>query len=202
MEPSYSNFSDEELVRIAVDGDQEAFRELHRRYSPLLFGRAYRLLNDRHDAEDVVQDTFMVAWENLAKLRHPDRFPGWLQGILGNKIKEFIRKREKQKFIPEKLVHLGDLSHKDIGKVPEQGEEDWHFIFVLLEKTVPKLVGKKIKAVAKFMFDSYRKSEEFPSVRSIEGMFNLSHGTAQRWRERVVEKCQQIASAHGFSLDL
>jgi len=187
---------------MAIGGDQEAFRELYRRYGPLLFGRAYRSLNDRHDAEDAVQDTFMVAWEKMAGLRHPDRFPSWLQGILENKIKEAIRKRKRQKIFQEKVVHLGDLSHKDIGKVPEQGEEDWHFIFVLLEKTVPKLVGKKIKVVAKFMFESYRKSEEFPSVRSIEGMFNLSHGTAQRWRERVVEKCQQIASAHGFSLDL
>jgi len=202
LESSYGKFSDEEMVRMATGGDQEAFWEVYRRYGPLLFGRAYRSLNDQHDAEDVVQDTFMVAWENLARLRHPDRFPGWLQGILGHKIKKVIRKRKKQKFFREKVVHLGDLSHKDIGKVPEQGKEDWYFIFVLLEKTVPKLVGKKIKVVAKFMFDSYRKSEEFPSVRSIEGKFNLSHGTAQRWRERVVEKCQQIASAHGFSLDL
>lgn len=202
MELPYSKFSDEELVMMAIGGDMEPFRELYRRYSPFLFSRANHLLNDRYDAEDVVQDTFMVAWENLARLRHPDMFSGWLQGILGHKIKEIFRKRKKQKIFQEKVVHLGDFSHKEIEKVPEQGEEDWHFIFAILEKTVPKLVGRKIKAVAKFMFESYRKSEEFPSVRTIEGTFDLSHGTAQRCRERVIEKCRQIASAHGFTLDL
>ncbi len=202
MEPSYSDFSDEELVRIAVGGDQEAFREVYRRYSPLLFGRACRLLANLHDAENVVQDTFMVAWENLVRLRRPDRFPGWLQGILGHKIKEVVRRRKKQEIFQKNLVHLADVLHRQYGKVPEPGEEDWHFIFVVLERTVPKLVGRKVKAVARFMFEFYRKSDEFPSVRSIEGTFDLSHGTAQRRRERVIEKCQQIASAHGFSLDL
>jgi len=202
LELPYDTLSVEELVGMGVKGDAEAFRELYRRYRSVLFARARRLLDHLEDAEDVLQDTFMEAWEKLPGCKHPDRFPHWLHGILRNKTQEAIRKRKKRKIVEEKVVHSDVFLHIYSGKVPEPGEEDWQFIFALLERTVPKLAGKKVKLVVEFMFKHYRESGDFPSVRNIEKRFGLTHGTAQRWREHVIEICRRVASAHGFSLDV
>lgn len=202
LEPSYSSFSVEELVRMAVGGDCAAFPELYRRYRPMLFGRAHRLLNKQEDAEDVVHDTFAVALEKLVGLRNPDKFPGWLQRILSNKIREARRKGKKWEDFQKKMVQMGNFLHKPSGSVPEPGEKEWYYHFLSLERTVPKLVGAKLGPVAKFMFKFYQKSDEFPSVRRIEEAFHLSHGNAERWRERIIKTCQQIAFAEGFSLDI
>jgi RNA polymerase sigma factor (sigma-70 family) len=201
LEPSYDNLSVQELVRMAVDGDQEAFWELYRRHSPLIFSRAYRLLGSREDAEDVLQNTFMIAWDKLAGGMHPDDFAAWLHGILRHTVWSAIRKRKNWEIFKEKVVHLGDFLHRTFVRVREPDAEDGHFVLSLLEQTVPQRVGSKIRPVAEYMFEFYEKSGDFPSVRDIEELFAMGHGTAQRWRQQVLEVCQQVASAHGFTLE-
>ncbi|WP_144118640.1 sigma-70 family RNA polymerase sigma factor [Catellatospora sichuanensis] len=73
--------SDTSLARAAAAGDREAFDRLYRLYRPGLIGFVFRQVGDRHTAEDVVQETFLVAWRDLAKLRDPDVFRTWLFSI-------------------------------------------------------------------------------------------------------------------------
>jgi RNA polymerase sigma-70 factor, ECF subfamily len=76
--------SDGELVRLAGAGDQAAFRVLAERYLPMARARASRLCADPCEAEDVVQESFLQAFTGLGRLRDPDRFAGWLAGIVVN----------------------------------------------------------------------------------------------------------------------
>lgn len=73
--------SDTSLARAAAAGDREAFDRLYRLYRPGLLGFVSRQVGDRHTAEDVVQETFLVAWRDLAKLRDPDVIRTWLFSI-------------------------------------------------------------------------------------------------------------------------
>ncbi len=201
MEASYGSLSVEELVRLSLGGDRNAFRELHGRYAGILFGRACRLLENRCDAEEVLQDTFMIAWESLAECRYPDGFPFWLQGILRHRVSQVFRQRKTRRIFQEKMVQTGDSGHVSYQKAPEPGEADRCYVLDLLEQSVPGMVGRKVKPVAAHMFRVYRECGDFPSVRAIESTFGLSHGTAERWREEVLEACRRIAVAHGFSLE-
>ena len=75
---------DGDLVRLARDGDPAAFRLLVERHLPMARTRAARLCPQPDDADDAVQDAFLQAFIALDRLRDPDRFAGWLGGIIVN----------------------------------------------------------------------------------------------------------------------
>src|SRR5579875_3048059 len=75
---------DDDLVRLARDGDPAAFRLLVERHLPMARARAGRLCAGPDDADDAVQDAFLQAFLALERLRDPDRFAGWLGGIVVN----------------------------------------------------------------------------------------------------------------------
>jgi RNA polymerase sigma factor (sigma-70 family) len=78
------DIGDGDLVRLARDGDPAAFRLLVERHLPMARGRAARLCPQPDDADDAVQDAFLQAFIALDRLRDPDRFAGWLGGIVAN----------------------------------------------------------------------------------------------------------------------
>jgi RNA polymerase sigma-70 factor (ECF subfamily) len=73
---------DRDLVEQAQRGDRDAFGILARSRGDVLFGIARRILRDANLAEDAVQQTLVIAWRELPRLRDPDRFDGWLQRTL------------------------------------------------------------------------------------------------------------------------
>jgi len=78
------DIGDGDLVRLARDGDPAAFRLLVERHLPMARARAARLCPQPDDAADAVQDAFLQAFIALDRLRDPDRFAGWLGGIIAN----------------------------------------------------------------------------------------------------------------------
>ncbi len=76
--------SDGDLVRLARDGDQVAFRLLVERHQPAARARARQLCPNPSDVDDIVQESFLRAFIALDRLRDPDRFAGWLAGIVHN----------------------------------------------------------------------------------------------------------------------
>ncbi len=76
--------SDGDLVRLARDGDPVASRLLVERHQPMARARAAGLCRNPSDVDDIVQESFLQAFIALDRLRDPDRFAGWLGGIVLN----------------------------------------------------------------------------------------------------------------------
>ena len=73
---------DRTLVERAQAGDQAAFEGLVRMSANRLFAIAYRILRDHHAAEDALQQTLVTIWDDLPKLRDPDRFEAWSYRVI------------------------------------------------------------------------------------------------------------------------
>jgi RNA polymerase sigma-70 factor, ECF subfamily len=71
-----------DLVEAAQAGDREAYAILARTHGDRLFGLARRILRDHDRAEDAVQQTLVIAWRELPRLRDPERFTVWLHRTL------------------------------------------------------------------------------------------------------------------------
>jgi RNA polymerase sigma-70 factor (ECF subfamily) len=85
--------SDGDLVQLARGDDPVAFRLLVERYRPMALARALSLCGDPDEAEDIVQDAFLQAFVALERLRDPERFAGWLGGIVLNAHRASRRRR-------------------------------------------------------------------------------------------------------------
>lgn len=73
---------DRDLVKQAAEGDREAFAVLARIHGDRLYAIANRILREIDRSEDAVQQTLVIAWQELPRLRDPDRFEPWLHRIL------------------------------------------------------------------------------------------------------------------------
>jgi RNA polymerase sigma-70 factor, ECF subfamily len=71
-----------ELVERAANGDQEAFASLVQVSSGRLYAVAYRILRDPYLAEDALQQTLITIWNELPRLRDPDRFEAWSYRVI------------------------------------------------------------------------------------------------------------------------
>lgn len=88
------DISDAELVERARGGDGWALESLYRRHVQLVGGIARRMLRDRSEVEDVVQETFLLAFEGLAKLDDAAAFRGWLARIALSRVHRRFRWRK------------------------------------------------------------------------------------------------------------
>lgn len=81
----------EDLVTRAKNGDKDAYAELFLNLKDDLFKIALKKLGNRNDAEDVIQDTLLIAYVNINKLRTNKYFKTWITKILINECKKFIK---------------------------------------------------------------------------------------------------------------
>lgn len=121
--------SEREQYRAAIHGDREAFEMIIRTHSRTLFAVAYGILQNREEAEDVVQDTLVKAWKTRWRVRDPEKFPAWLATIARHRAQDVFRKRRALP-LPEQLleslepqtVNAGGLDqrlHSALGTLPE-----------------------------------------------------------------------------------
>jgi len=85
---------DELLVAAIRAGDRTAEEQLYRRHAAAILSLATRLLHSRHDAMDVLQDTFVTAFEDLADLREPAAFGAWTRRIAVRLVHRRFRKKK------------------------------------------------------------------------------------------------------------
>ena len=88
--------SEHEIYRAAIHGDRDAFEMVIRSFSRSLFAIAYGILQNREEAEDVVQDTFVKAWKSRWRVRDSAKFPAWLSTIARHRARDLARRRRPE----------------------------------------------------------------------------------------------------------
>lgn len=88
---------EKELVIRAKKGDIDAFCILYDNYKRKLFNYAYYKLGNSEDAEDILQDCMLTAFERLGKLKNPKAFSSWLYTILYHGCMSAIKEQIKQR---------------------------------------------------------------------------------------------------------
>ncbi len=84
----------ENLVQRAQYGDVEAFDKIVELFQDAVFGAACASVQNFHDAEEVAQEAFILAYQELPRLREPAKFPGWLRRITMTSCSRFMRSRK------------------------------------------------------------------------------------------------------------
>src|SRR5438067_3939142 len=107
------------LVDAARQGDVGAFEQLIKRYDRNVFRIAQHITQNREDAEDVVQDAFLKAYNNLAQFQGQSKFYTWLVRIAVNEALMKLRRRR-----PERTISLDEEVKTEDDSVPRE-VADW-----------------------------------------------------------------------------
>ena len=98
--------SDVELIHQVLQGDQEAFSPLIRKYQKGVHALVWRKIGDFHTAQEITQDAFFKAYQKLGTLKNRNQFPGWLYVIASNLCLDWLRKNP----LPEQSLEITDAN--------------------------------------------------------------------------------------------
>jgi RNA polymerase sigma-70 factor (ECF subfamily) len=102
--------ADLQLVTEAQSGDRDAFGELVVLYRGRVYAKALALSGDNEEAQELTQETFVRAMQNLPRLKQPERFGGWLGGITSTLAKDVRRKAAREKRHMRNAAHQRPLT--------------------------------------------------------------------------------------------
>src|SRR5436853_598240 len=85
-----------------MNGDRASFEELVRRTARLVFSRVFLEVGDVHRAEDLVQETFLVAWRSIRQVSEPSGFRSWLFTIAHSTVVDAARRDSRKKRLPQR----------------------------------------------------------------------------------------------------
>ncbi len=115
--------SDEALVWRAREGDFSAFEKLFERHRDLVYRYAYQMAPRRDDAEDIVQEVFIKAYQNLKRYRDEAKFTTWLLRITANLGTDRARMYNRRKSLEEREA-AGSLTWMTVGNYSEDPIEN------------------------------------------------------------------------------
>jgi RNA polymerase sigma-70 factor (ECF subfamily) len=115
--------TDEELVSAVVAGDRTAMAVLIRRYDQLLYRTARSILKDDTEAEDVVQEAFLLAYRGFANFRHDAKLSTWLIRIVVNAAAGRLRKNSHRPSVIQLSDHMRHKTQEGDRESPERPDE-------------------------------------------------------------------------------
>ena len=167
---SESDASDRELVFRARGGDSWAQRVLYHRHAPTVLGLATRLLADEAEARDVMQDSFIAAFDRLEQLEQPEAFVGWLKSITVRNVHRRFRRRRWTGWLTLTSPQLqSGLSEMQTADVPPE---------VAAELTLIDRVLKALPAEQRVAWTL--RHVEGEALASVASLMNCSLATAKR----------------------
>ena len=84
--------NDAQLIQRILQGDQEAFSPLVKKYQKGVHTLVWRKIGDFHIAQEITQDAFLNAYRKLRTLKNPNQFAGWLYVIASNLCRDWLRR--------------------------------------------------------------------------------------------------------------
>ena len=105
---------DVQLVRNILAGDEAAFGILVEKYQKSIHALAWQKIRDFHYAEEIMQDTFLKAYEKLPTLKNPDQLAGWLHVIANRLCIDWMRKQQRRQNQALVMQSLEDTRPEEI----------------------------------------------------------------------------------------
>ncbi|CAN5829750.1 sigma-70 family RNA polymerase sigma factor [soil metagenome] len=154
---------DAELVRAAQNGDAVSLGILLERHRAPLYALALRILGRTAEAQDAVQDTCLIALNNIDRLREPKAVGGWLRGIVHNVCLRHLRKKRGE-------VLLEDSPHCAKERSFESSAEEYIDCLAMREWVWTALYELpetlRVTAMLRY-FGSYSSYEEISSILGV-----------------------------------
>jgi len=109
-----SQAEDGVLIQKSLAGDNDAFGQLVKKHHDLLFNLSFRMLGNREEAEDVLQQVFIEAYRHLKDFQRQSQFSTWLYSITLNRTRNCLRSRKSRPSVSIDPNWSDEDSHSEI----------------------------------------------------------------------------------------
>lgn len=154
------------LIEKIKSGDSEAFEELYRLTSPKTYFVALQILKNEHDAEDVLQETYIKVLEKINEIDPSKSFMGWLYQVVSNKSKNLLKKRNIMIFEEDEDISFEEIPEDNAEFIPEeninQAETCREVMAAIDELTAEKRVCIVMKYFGEMTVSEIAESLEVP----------------------------------------
>lgn len=157
------------VVKQAGEGDEKAQNLLYRQYAKAMFNICMRMAANRQDAEDLLQESFVLAFRNLKQLRQEVNFGGWLKRIVINECVRYSKKK----------VHWKELEEHHY-ELPETDQAEW-IMEISFERINEEI--KKLPQACRTVFNLY--ALENYSHKEIAVVLGISESTSKSQYHRA-----------------
>lgn len=174
-------FIHSELLKKCKQGNNKAQFEIYKLYYKGMYNVSLRIVQNTQEAEDVMQESFLSAFEKLETWSEKVSFGSWLKKIVVNKSLDYIKKRK---------IQLTELTNKETN-IEEDNVENDEIVSLKIEeikKTVNKLPDKYRIITLMFLFEGYTHDE-------ISNIMNISPEVS---RVRYKRAKDMIVKSSGF----
>ena len=164
----YQLFTDDELVLHLKQGDHAAFTEIYVRYAGALYNHAYRLLQNRNEVKDIVQEIFTSLWNRRTDLDIKTNLAGYLYVAARNHVIKIISHQKiKTKYLDQLQISIHDASFSTDYLVRERQ------LVTIIEEEIKKL-PLRMREILILSRQSYLSHKE------IAEKLNLSESTVKK----------------------
>lgn len=158
-----------------LQGDKIAFKEFYTLYSRAMLNASLRIVGNQEEAEDILQESFLIAFQKLKDIRSDAEFGGYLKRVVVNKSIDLIRKRRQD------LSSLEDVHISDVADEEDRIEYDP----ALLAECIADLPSGFRLVLTLYLFEDY-------SHREIAEFLNISEGTSKSQYNRARQKLAEL----------
>jgi RNA polymerase sigma-70 factor, ECF subfamily len=160
------------LLHRTAQSDRAAFAELYRRTAPKLFGVCLRLLRDRDDAEEVLQEIYVTVWRRAASFDAGRASAvAWLVALSRNKAIDRLRQRRRAVVVSEDLDDIGDTTSTPTAE-PDKTED-----YRQLQRCLEALDPQQQRSLREAFFSGATYSE-------LATRWKIPLGTMKSWIRR------------------
>jgi RNA polymerase sigma factor (sigma-70 family) len=157
-------------------GDRKAQYELYKLYSKAMFNVSMRIANDYADAEDILQESFLSAFQNIHAFKGDSTFGAWLKRIVVNNSISLIQK---------KRLNLSPLEGHDVADVSEgPDEEELSFQVENVRRAIQQLPDGYRVVLSLYLLEGYDHQEISEILRITE---STSKSQYSRARKKLLE---------------
>ncbi|WP_396219179.1 RNA polymerase sigma factor [Gemmatimonas sp.] len=176
---------DADVVRLAQQGRELAFRELVRRYERPVFSLVFRMVRDRETAEDLAQDAFVKVLNHIDKYSPEFKFSSWLFKIANNVAIDHLRKRRLDTISIDGSPHASTASEVEATTLNLESEQE-----SALDELEAKELGSAIEQAIARLRPEYRacimlRHVEGRAYEEIAATLDLPLGTVKTYIHRA-----------------
>jgi RNA polymerase sigma-70 factor (ECF subfamily) len=166
---------DESTIELAKTGDKNSLSEIVNTYSPNIYSLSLKFMRNKHDAEDVLQETFLKMLNSISKFEGRSTLYSWLYRIATNTALEKLRKKYPEQFeIELDTVDYHEHSGKKSFELPYFDEKDLQNSDLKIELNS---AIKKLNAKLRIVF--ILRDIEGNSVKETAKILNLSEANVK-----------------------